>query len=85
MSYQPINKPIPKYYNGRKVWGKRDCEDFKAYFWDWRYCKLSDKCKKSGYGGCFQHTNWACSGDGSLYNNLLCTGIGLDRWQKIIS
>ena len=86
MAYQPIEKPIPKYFNGKKVFGrKRDCKDFKPYFWDRRYCKLSDKCEKEGYGGIFPITMKPCISDGSLINDLLCTGIKLDKWQKIIS
>ena len=79
MSYQPINKPIPKYYNGEKVFGKkRDCEDFRPYFWDSRYCKLENNCKAEGYH---------CDGfTGTLSRSpKSCTGISKDRWQEIIS
>ena len=86
MAYQPIDKPIPKYFNGEKVFGKkRDCKDFKAYFFDRRCCRLSNKCKKEGYGCLFPGTMKPCWSDGSLLNNVLCTGIVLDKWQKIIS
>ena len=78
MSYQPINEPIPKYYNGRKVWGKRDCEDFKAYFWDRKYCKLENNCKAEGYH---------CEGfTGAMSRSpKSCTGIARDRWYEINS
>ena len=71
MSYQPIEKPIPKYHNGEKVWGKRDCEDFKPYFFNKRYCKLGEKCKGCGYHHILYQT--------------MCIGINEDKWQKIIS
>jgi len=85
MAYQPINKPIPKYFNGKKVWSyKRDCEDFKPYFWNRRYCKLSNKCGNNKYGGILPYTGKGCS-DRTLLHGLLCTGIKKDRWQEIIS
>ena len=79
MAYQPIYKPIPKYFNGEKVWGKRDCEDFKAYFfWDRRYCKYEYSCRRDGYH---------CEGLSGILSRRpkLCTGIAIDRWQEIIS
>ena len=79
MAYQPINEPIPKYYNGVKVFSKeRDCKDFKPYFWNRRYCKLENSCRKDGYH---------CEGLSGIMSRLpiLCTGITEDKWQKIIS
>ena len=78
MSYQPIDKPISKYYNGRKVWGKRDCEDFKPYFWDRKYCKLESSCRAEGYH---------CEGFNSPLSSWpkKCTGIAINKWQEIIS
>jgi len=85
MAYQPIDKPIPKYFNGKKVWNyKRDCEDFKPYFFNQRFCKLSDKCEKEGYGCVFPYTMKNCK-NSNLYSDLFCTGIAIDRWQEIIS
>ena len=84
MAYQPINTPIPKYYNGEKVFGKkRDCEDFKAYFWNRRYCKLSNNCEKCGY---YYEVDEYYEQLESFYpEELLYTGIKLDRWREIIS
>ena len=79
MAYQPIEKPIPKYFNGKKVWSyKRDCEDFKPYFWNRRYCKLESNCRTDGYH---------CEGLAGIMSRCkkLCTGIKIDKWQKIIS
>ena len=77
MAYQPIDNPIPLYFNGKKIFGrKRDCKDFKPYFWNRRYCKLSDKCEKRGYYYDFFR------GDKIT---ILCTGIDRERWEKIIS
>lgn len=85
MAFQPINKPVPKYYNGKKVFGReRDCKDFKPYFFNRKYCKLSDKCEKKGYGCVFPYTMQNCA-NSDLYNDLLCTGIDRDRWQEIMS
>jgi len=88
MAYQPIEKPIPKYYNGKKVWGKRDCEDFKPLFFNRRYCKLSDECKKCGYFQDCYMINGVINNSLGIYQkmmNTFCTGIDKDRWQKIIS
>jgi len=78
MAYQPIEKPIPKYFNGKKVWGKRDCKDFKPFFLDRRHCKLADNCRTGDYH---------CESISSITNRWgkLCTGIKIDRWQKIVS
>ena len=79
MAYQPINKSIPKYFNGEKVFGKkRDCKDFKPCFWDRRYCKLENNCRAKGYH---------CEGMSALLSSppKECTGIKIDKWQKIIS
>ena len=78
MSYQPINEPIPKYYNGKKVWGKRDCKDFEPYLFNRRYCKLENNCRTDGY-----HCE-GFSGVMSRYKKL-CTGIATDRWYEIRS
>lgn len=76
MAYQSRNKPIPKYYNGKKVFDKkRDCEDFKPFFWNRMYCKLSSECKKDGY-----YCRYIL-----LANSFRCTGIDNDKWQKIVS
>jgi len=85
MSYQPINKPIPKYYNGVKVFGKkRDCEDFESRFWDRRYCKFNNKCKRENYYCEYPLSRLRC-----YYPEISClakcTGITIDRWQEIIS
>ena len=86
MAFQPINKPIPKYFNGRKVWGKRDCKDFKPYFFNRRYCKLSNKCKKYVYR---QEEVYKSKiffeGFNEYYSEKMCMGITENRWQKIIS
>lgn len=85
MAYQPIEKPIPEFFNGNKIFGKkRDCKDFKPFFFNKRFCKLSDKCEKGGYGCVFPYTMHNCE-NSDLYNDLLCTGIKKDRWEKIIS
>lgn len=79
MAYQPINKPIPKYFNGKEVFSrKRDCKDFKPHFWDRRYCNLESNCRTN---------NYHCEGLSGIANrrNKLCTGIKIDRWQQIIS
>ena len=79
MSYQPIEKPIPEYCYGEKVFGrKRDCEDFKPFFWDRKHCKLENNCQSKGYH---------CEGFTGILSrrNKLCTGINEDKWQKIIS
>ena len=78
MSYQPYNKRPPKYYNGKKVWGKRDCKDFKPRFWDRRYCKLEDDCRANGYH---------CDGFTGILSRgpKLCTGITTKKWEEIIS
>lgn len=79
MAYQPIEKPIPKYYNGDKVFGKkRDCKDFKPYFWNRCYCKLERNCRANGYH---------CEGASGPLSRCpkCCTGIKVDKWQKIIS
>jgi len=87
MAYQPVNKPIPKYFNGEKVFGKkRDCKDFKPYFWDRRYCKLSKKCKACGYSlNTVYQSKKIYQGINELYAEKLCTGIKKDKWQQIIS
>jgi len=82
MAYQPIEKTIPEYFNGEKVWGKRDCKDFKLFFFNRRYCKLSNKCKKCGYH-CVEFEYYEPLE--SYYPETVCTGINKDRWQKIIS
>lgn len=84
MAYQPKIKSIPFIFNGREVWGKRDCEDFKPYFFSRRYCKLSEKCKKYKYYCEFPLTKIPCYHPELTYN-ALCTGIDIDRWKKIIS
>jgi len=79
MAYQPINKPIPKYFNGKKVWSyKRDCKDFEPYFFNRRYCKLEDSCRADGYH---------CEGFSGIMSRRkkLCTGITTNRWKEIIS
>ena len=83
MAYQPINKPIPKYFNGEKVFGeKRDCEDFAPFFLDRRYCRLSNKCPKEGYYYDEEMYSEQCG----LINLMeKCTGIDEEKWQKIIS
>ena len=86
MAYQPIEKPIPEYFNGEKVFSKkRDCKDFWAYAFNKKCCRLSDKCKKKGYGCLFPGTMKPCKSDGSLLNYVLCTGVEIIKWQKIIS
>ena len=79
MAYQPIEKPIPKYFNGKEV---QDCADFKPFFFNRKYCKLTDKCKKCGYHCViFEHLEPF----ESYYPETLCTGINNERWKKIIS
>ena len=86
MAYQPIDKLIPGYFEGKKVFDKkRDCKDFWAYAFNRKCCRFSNRCKKEGYGCFFPGTMKPCMGDGSLFGNLLCTGIEIDKWQKIIS
>jgi len=87
MAYQPIEKPIPKYFNGDEVFGrKRDCKDFKPMFWNRRYCKLSDKCKKCGYRQEEVYKSKVFyEGLNEYYSEKMCTGIDKDRWQKIVS
>ena len=85
MAYQPMNKPIPKYFNGKKVWShKRDCKDFKPYFFNKRYCKLSEKCKKGKYYCEDPLTKTPCYYPDLAYG-VRCTGISIDNWKKIIS
>ena len=89
MSYQPIEKQIPRYFNGEKVQGKRDCKEFKPYFFKRRYCKLSNKCTKKGYHCDLPYDtpfealldDWKCEG---LLLDRICTGIEIEKWKKII-
>ena len=86
MSYQPIEKPIPKYFNGEKIFGrKRDCEDFKPLFFNRRYCKLSDKCIKKGYHCDLPYNvplyDLGCE---EILSDRICTGIEIEKWKKII-
>ena len=69
MAYQPIEKPISE---------KRDCKDFKPSFFNRRYCKLENSCRMHGYH---------CEGNSGVLSSRpkLCTGITIDKWQKIIS
>lgn len=81
MAYQPIEKPIPEYFEGKKVFGKkRDCKDFKPYFFNREHCKLEANCRVNGYH---------CEGlSGMLAHprvKKLCTGISIDRWENIMS
>lgn len=77
MSYQPFEKSIPKYFNGEKIWGKRDCKDFKPYFMDRKHCRLQNSCMANDYH---------CEGGNGILNrrDKLCTGIDINKWQKII-
>jgi len=79
MAYQPIEKPIPKYFNGNEVFGyKRDCKDFESFFFNRRFCKRESNCRANGYH---------CEGFAGIMSRgkKLCTGIKIDRWQKIMS
>ena len=84
MAYQSNKKRVPKYFKGTLVFGKeRDCKDFRAYLFNKRCCRLSNKCKKEGYGCFFSNTMDPCMGDSSFFSGLVCTGIKLDTWQEI--